>query len=337
LSKNDPRGTGAKGPPLVSLVIPCYNESAVLDLTYRRLVDAAAAWGLPCEMLFIDDGSRDETWSIVRKLAGDDPRVRGLQFSRNFGHQAAVGAGLAAARGDAVVVLDADLQDPPELIQNMIEAWRRGADVVYAQRRQRLGESAFKRTMGYLFYRLLARVNSLEIPADTGDFSLMDRRVVDELLNFREHDLFWRGLRCWTGFKHAAVTFDRPGRAAGQTKYTLSKLLGLASNGLLSFSTVPLRLPLYAGLLTLAIAAGGGVLEGVARVFFGRAAWMPGLSAWGMGFLGGVQLLSLGVIGEYVQRIFNEARGRPRWIVAERVGEAEASPTADLRPVRRAG
>jgi len=319
--------------PLVSLVMPCFNEAEVLPETYRRLSDAARAWDVAVEIVLVDDGSHDQTWHTIQSLAARDPRVRGLKLSRNFGHQAALGAGLSAARGDAVVTLDADLQDPPELVAELIERWRAGFDVVYAQRTRRDGETTFKRMACAAFYRILDRVNEVPIPRDTGDFSLLDSRVVRTLGEFREHALFWRGLRCWSGFRHTAVEFERPGRVRGTTKYTLPKLINLASDGLLSFSRMPLRLALGAGILT-ALGTMSAVLI--------AAAWCllrPGPTPWPLsgGLLamltfGSVQLVCLGIMGEYMNRIYDEVRNRPRWIVEETTGTQEAVAGHRHRP-----
>ena len=320
---------------MLSLVIPCYNEAEVLALTYGALVEAATDWHEPVEIILVDDGSTDETWSIIESLARRDTRVRGIRLARNFGHQAALGAGLEVARGDAVVTLDADLQDPPNLIEQMMARWRQGYEIVYAQRTRRHGESMFKKVAGHLFYRLLDRVNTVSMPRNTGDFALFDARVVRILRQFREHALFWRGLRCWSGFRQTAVYFDRPGRARGKTKYTLRKLVKLASDGLLSFSPLPLRLAFYAGTL---------VLVGTLLTTLGAALWrlgVPGVTPWPISpavfaafYLGSVQLICLGIIGEYLNRIYDEVRDRPRWIVDKTLGmtEAEASKSDEQRP-----
>lgn len=316
---------------MISLLIPCYNESEVLRLTYEAIVDCARSWGEAIELVLVDDGSQDDTWEIITGLARRDPRVRGVRLSRNFGHQAAVGAGLEQAAGDAVIVLDADLQDPPELVPQMLAKWREGYDVVYAQRNRRRGESLFKRVAGNLFYRLLSRVNDVKIPRDTGDFALMDARVVRQLVQLKEHAVFWRGLRCWAGYRHAAVNFDRPGRAKGQTKYTFRKLCRLASDGILSFSSLPLRLGLYAGGVVFCVAS---LLSAGALIY-----WLsvPGAS-WPVSplllctlFLGAIQLQCLGIAGEYLNRIYDEARARPRWIVESTVGALEHQVWGDNR------
>jgi polyisoprenyl-phosphate glycosyltransferase len=317
---------------MLSLIVPCYNESEVLELTYQTLVDESHRWDMPFELVFVDDGSRDDTWPIIMRLAARDARVRGLRMSRNFGHQAAVGAGLAHAVGDAVVVLDADLQDPPQLIATMIERWRQGHEVVAAQRNRREGESSFKKLLGYFFYRLLARITDVDIPKDTGDFALLDRGVVDVLVACREHSMFWRGLRCYAGFRHTFVHFDRPGRARGQSKYTLRKLINLASSGLLSNSAAPLRLGLYLGAATML----GSLLAGIGSLACALFTDItPPVSGLGVSlfFLGSTQLLCLGICGEYLARIYDEVRNRPRWIVAQQIGRTSGAQTGAISRV----
>lgn len=308
---------------MISLVIPCFNESEVLELTYVKLVEAARHWGDLVEMIFVDDGSTDGTWTIIQSFSRRDPRVRGVRLTRNFGHQAAVGAGLERIRGEVVVVLDADLQDPPALVSEMLARWRDGYEIVYAQRQRRHGETWFKLLTASTFYRLLDRLNTVAIPRDTGDFALMDARVARTLASLPEHGLFWRGLRAWSGYRQTAVQFDRPFRAAGKTKYTLGKMLRLASNGLLSFSELPLRLPLYLGAWTMAL-CGGAAAWSVAGTMLGGewAAWTLSPTPLALFFLGGVQLFCLGIAGEYLNRIYDEVRNRPRWLVDAEVGAA---------------
>jgi dolichol-phosphate mannosyltransferase len=306
---------------MISLVIPCYNESEVLPLTYQRLVEAAREWNDSVEMIFVDDGSSDGTWPLIQSLVHRDVRVCGLRLSRNFGHQAAMGAGLERARGDAVIVLDADLQDPPSLIGEMLTRWREGYDVVYAQRNRRHGETRFKRFTASLFYRLMERFTGQSIPRDAGDFSLLDARVARTLVSFREHSLFWRGLRSWSGYRQTAVRFDRPERAAGTTKYTFRKMFRLASHGLLCFSELPMRMPLYAGaaaLLLTGAACAWSVLGSMIGGTWAERTMAAG--SLGLFFLGAVQLLCLGVMGEYLNRIYDEVRNRPRWIVDQEIG-----------------
>jgi dolichol-phosphate mannosyltransferase len=321
---------------MLSLLIPCYNESDVLRLTYDTVVQEAQHWGEALEIVLVDDGSQDDTWQIIRSLATADPRVRGVRLTRNFGHQAALGAGLEHVSGDAVVVLDADLQDPPSLIGEMLAKWREGYEIVYGQRNCRHGESAFKKVAGNLFYRLLDKVTDVPIPRDAGDFALLDARVVRELTTMREHALFWRGLRCWAGGQQTAVHFDRPPRARGESKYTLRKLVQLAGNGVLSFSSLPLRLALYLGGLTLA---------GTALTTLGALGWflLEPAAPWPVSatalvslYVGSAQLLCLGVMGEYLHRIYDDVRGRPRWVVRQTVG-LESQPARQLVPRRLAG
>lgn len=308
---------------MISLVLPCYNESAVLELTYNTLVNASKNWGDTIEIILVDDGSHDDTWELIEGLARRDRRVRGFKLSRNFGHQAAVGAGLEMADGDAVIVLDADLQDPPSLIGEMLQKWRQGYEVVYAQRRKRVGDPAFKRVMTKLFYRLLERANNSAFPRDVGDFALLDAKVVQTLRGFKEHAVFWRGLRWWSGFKQTNVLFDRPERARGETKYTLRKLAQLGIDGLLALSPLPPRLPLYVGAATLALAAGCTLVCGGAKLL-GQASidWATLLLSLALLYVAGAQLCCLGVLGEYLNRIYAEVRNRPRWIVSHAVGEA---------------
>jgi dolichol-phosphate mannosyltransferase len=314
---------------MISLVIPCCNEEEVLRLTHRTLIEAAAAWFEPIEILFVDDGSQDDTWAIIESLAARDPRVRGVRLTRNFGHQAAIGAGLEQARGKAVVILDADLQDPPLLIGEMLARWQEGADIVYAQRTRRQAESLFKRLAGHVFYRVLDRCTETPIPRDAGDFCLLDARVVRTLRRFCEQGLFWRGLRAWTGYRSAVVHFDRPGRVRGQSKYTLRKLLELGGNGLLSFSRWPLRLPFGLGIVLLVLSLFLTCLAAGHRLATSaEAPWLFPPLLLVVLFLGAVQLFSLGVIGEYLQRIYDEVRGRPRWLIEKSVGDS-ARPDPD--------
>jgi dolichol-phosphate mannosyltransferase len=294
----------------------------VLDTSYRTLAQEARTWKESVELIFVDDGSKDDTWQVIERLARRDCRVRGVRMSRNFGHQAAIGAGLEQATGDAVVVLDADLQDPPKLVGEMIARWHEGFDVVAARRKRRQGESAVKKVLGYFFYRFLARITNVPILTDTGDFALLDRRVVDVMLGCEEHALFWRGLRCYAGFRHTFVEFERPSRAAGTSKYTLRKLMGLASNGIFSFSEVPLRLGLYLGMITLV----GCLLLTLGSLAFSLATGSTPLFSplFVLVFLlGSAQLLCMGIIGEYLNRIYAEVRRRPRWIVSEMIGMEE--------------
>jgi dolichol-phosphate mannosyltransferase len=311
---------------LLSVVIPCYNEELVLRTTHERLSHTLAHLGdIQFELIFVDDGSRDATFQLLSELQRGDPRVRVLRLSRNFGHQLAVTAGLAEAAGDAVVVIDADLQDPPEVIAQMLELWREGNDVVYGSRVSREGESRFKLWTAKAFYRLINRLSDTEMPVDTGDFRLMDRKVVDVLVAMPERGRFLRGMVSWVGFRQTPVYYKREARHAGASKYPLLKMMRFAMDGIFSFSVLPLRLASLTGLAAIWIAIGGIILAVIARVFdlydvkFGRG-WASLFVA--VLFMGGVQLLCLGVIGEYLGRIYTEVKQRPLYAVSERLGFA---------------
>jgi dolichol-phosphate mannosyltransferase len=277
----------------------------------------------------VDDGSNDGTLDSLREIQAADPQVRVLALSRNFGHQIAASAGLEAAVGDAVVLIDADLQDPPELIPDMLARWRDGVDVVYGERESRAGETRFKRWSAGLFYRLLNRLSKTPIPIDTGDFRLMDRRVVDAVLAMPERDRFLRGMVAWAGFRQEPIRYRREARTAGESKYPLRRMLRFAADGLLSFSLVPLRLAVYMGLLASALALIGIAYALALRLF--TDIWVPGWTLLFIAvlFLGGVQLLSLGVIGEYLGRVYWEVKRRPLYLVKERLGFA---PPPEDRP-----
>lgn len=306
---------------LLSVVIPCYDEAPVLHLLHERLTKVLPALGPAWEVILVDDGSRDDTLRRLVDFNQADERFKAVGLSRNFGHQAAVAAGLAHARGDVVAVLDADLQDPPEVLSECLDRWRKGDDVVYLVRQKRK-EGLLKRCLYSGFYRLLDRFSALPIPRDSGDFCLMDRCVVDVMASMPERHLFLRGLRAWAGFRQSSLPYDRPLRAAGDTKYPLPKLVGLAADGLFSFSVVPLRLATWFGLLCVVLALGWGLFLLVWRVlgfrFLGHtAAELPG---WTGGVLivilfGSIQLMFLGIVGEYVGRIYEETKRRPRWVV----------------------
>lgn len=310
----------------VSVVVPCFNEEAVLPELFKRLSKAAATWGMDYEIICVDDGSRDDTWKLLKEQHAADPRWRGLSFARNFGHQTAVSAGLYCAMGDAVVVIDADLQDPPEELCRFFEKWRQGYDVVYAIRQNRK-EGVLKKICYWSFYRLMAGIASFDVPLDSGDFCLMNRRVVDIIKQMPERNRFVRGLRAWTGFKQIGIAYERPARAAGETKYGFRKLFKLAWDGLFSFSTVPLVLVSYLGLFISTIAALGIVFTLAQRLFAGwfeklGLAPVPGYATTVISvlFLGGVQLLCLGILGEYIGRIYEEVKRRPMWVVREQHG-----------------
>lgn len=305
---------------LVSLVIPCFNEEAVIAETHRRLAALADAH-VDCqfEFLFVDDGSRDRTWPLLRGIVASDPRARGLAFSRNFGHQFAVTAGIDEARGDAVVLLDADLQDPPEVVATMLAKWREGWQVVYGVRQQRDGESWFKLLAAHMFYRLLNHLSDTPIPLDTGDFRLMDRVVVDALRGMPERDRFLRGMVSWVGFRQFALPYRRAPRFAGTTKYPLRKMVQFAANGILSFSMRPLKVAMDVGLLCAMLACAGIIWAFAMRIATHN--WVPGWTATIIAvlFLGGIQLVCTGILGEYVGRTYMQSKGRPLYIVRERL------------------
>lgn len=304
--------------PLYSVIIPCYNEEAVLRETHKRLTQVLSAMEGDYELIYVNDGSRDQTPQILRELAAADSHVRALQFAKNAGHQMAVTAGLDYARGDALVIIDADLQDPPELIPQMAEKWRTGAQVVFAQRRARAGESAFKKITASAYYKLLSWLTGGMIPRDTGDFRLVDKRVADVIRAMPEHDRFLRGMFAWVGFQQEAVLYDRDKRYAGETHYTLKKMLKLAGDGIFSFSVKPLKAIAGLGLLLLA-AAGITLLTLLILLFCGVPGGLWWLAMLMTGLTGCV-LAALGVLGEYVARIYDEARKRPLYIVAEAIG-----------------
>lgn len=277
------------------------------------------------ELIYVDDGSRDGTLNILRELQHADHRVRVISLSRNFGHQVAVTAGLEHATGDAIVVIDADLQDPPEVILEMLDRWRQGVDVAYGVRSEREGETAFKLWTAKAFYRFINSLSDVAIPLDTGDFRLMDREVVNALLAMPERDRFVRGMVAWVGFRQEPVYYRRAARFAGQTKYPLKKMVRFATDGILSFSLVPLRLAVLMGIVAAGLALLGIVYALTLRLF--TDVWVTGwtLLFIGMLFLGGVQLLFLGIIGEYLGRVYGEVKRRPLYLVKERLGFQYAS------------
>jgi len=328
---------------LLTVVVPCYNEEAVILETHRRLAEILA--GLPdlaYEIVYVNDGSRDRTGELLRTLAGADQHVRVLELSRNFGHQIAVTAGIEHAAGDAVVLIDADLQDPPEVIPEMVARWREGYDVAYGVRVDREGESRFKLMTASAFYRLMARLTDTEIPLDTGDFRLMDRNVVEALRAMPERDRFVRGLVSWTGFRQIGVPYRRAPRFAGSSKYPLAKMVRFAMDGIASFSVKPLTAATYVGFAVAGLAVLGIAYAIVLRLF--TSIFVPGWTALFIAvlFIGGVQLISLGIMGEYVGKIYFEAKRRPHYLVSERLGFERnvARPTLMPRSVtheRRAG
>ena len=318
---------------LLSVVVPCFDEEPCLRETHRRLVATLEAVPeLAFELVYVDDGSRDAGLSLMREFQRADPRVRVLALSRNFGHQIAVTAGLKSAAGDAVVVIDADLQDPPEVIPEMLERWRRGADVAYGLRTEREGETRFKRWTASAFYRLLGRLADIPIPLDTGDFRLMDRAVADAFLAMPERDRFVRAMVAWTGFRQEPVPYRRAARAVGATKYPFGKMLGLAVSAIVSFSPAPLRLAIWLGFLVSGWRARASSMSSssVSSPTCRSAGWASLLVA--VLFLGGVQLICLGILGAYLGRIYGEVKRRPLYLVKERLGFPSTGRTAGRDP-----
>jgi polyisoprenyl-phosphate glycosyltransferase len=311
--------------PKYSLVIPVYNEESNIPELYRRVSAVMDGLDGTSELILINDGSQDRTLELLRELHALDDRVVYLGLARNFGHQIAVTAGLEYTRGDAVIVLDADLQDPPELIPDMLALWREGYDVVYAQRIERVQESWFKKLCAYGYYRILKELADVEIPTDTGDFCLMDREIVKLLNNMPERNRYIRGLRSWIGFNQTALKFKRDPLFAGDVKYTFTKSLGLAINGLVSFSTVPLRLSTYLGLFSAFAAVVMAILVLYWRIFTKSSLNGFATIAIAIFFLGAVQLISIGILGEYIGRIYDEVKGRPLYTLAE-VGRKKEVP-----------
>jgi glycosyltransferase involved in cell wall biosynthesis len=322
-------------PPVLTVVVPCFDEMEVLPRFHARLRPVMDGLGEAWEVLYVNDGSRDQTLAAALALQAADPdRVSVLNLARNFGKEAALTAGLdhAAATG-AVVVIDADLQDPPEVIPDLVAAWREGFDVAYAQRRARAGESWTKRATSAAFYRLMERVGGkVQLPRDTGDFRLISRRTLDALLAMRERHRFMKGLFAWVGFPSKAVLYDREPRVAGETKWNYWALWNFSIEGITSFTTLPLRLATYVGLATAVFAMLYGLQVVVRTALYGNpVAGYPSLMAVVL-FLGGVQLMTLGIIGEYLGRVFNEAKGRPIYIseryLPRRAAEPPRTPAA---------
>jgi dolichol-phosphate mannosyltransferase len=304
----------------ISVVVPCFNEEDVLRETHERLTDALSKTDLEYEIVYVNDGSRDRTLEILRELTATDSHVRVVSFSRNFGHQVAVTAGVDFTSGDAVVLIDADLQDPPELIHDMVRLWHDGYQVVYGTRESRNGESAFKLLTAKYFYRIINSISDVDIPLDTGDFRLMDRCVVDVLKKMPERDRFLRGMVSWIGFKQTALTYDRSERIAGGTKYPLHKMVRFALDGIVSFSLVPLRLATVCGFVAAAMTMVAILYALVLRLFTDIPVSGPTLLFIAITFLGGMTLLCLGIIGEYVGRIYRELKRRPLYVVDEALG-----------------
>lgn len=303
--------------PTFSIVAPNFNESQTIPEFYRRVCATMDALGEPWELVWVDDGSTDDSADKIRLIATQDPRVRKVIFARNFGHQIAVTAGLDYSRGQAVIIMDSDLQDPPEVIPELIAKWREGFEVVYAIRTEREGETWFKLFTASLFYRLIYRITDVKIPLDTGDFRLLDRKVVNVLNQMRERHRFLRGMSVWVGFRQTGVPYRRAARYAGETKYPLKKMIKFASDAITGFSYFPLQLATYLGffcasLSILAIPVVIALRLAGSQAFFGQASTLIATL-----FLGGVQLISLGILGEYIGRLYDQVKGRPLYIVRE--------------------
>ncbi len=298
---------------LLSVIIPLYNEEEIVAKTFSVLEQELA--GIEHELIFVNDGSTDRTREILESILPKTPQNTLINFSRNFGHQAAFSAGLRHARGRAVVIIDGDLQDPPALIRDMLEKWKEGYQVVYAQRKKRKGETFFKKASAHAFYKILHSLTSIDIPMDTGDFRLMDRVVVDQLNALPERNRFLRGLVCWVGFKRIGILYDRKERTAGKSKYPLRKMLRLAMDGITSFSTTPLKISFLTGMLATIIAFGLFVWS-VLEKFLNPVTTVPGWASLmtAIVFFGGIQLMSIGILGEYIGRIYEEVKQRPLYI-----------------------
>ena len=310
----------------VSVIVPCFNEAAVLPELFKRMNAAASGWGMDYEIVCVDDGSGDNTWPMLKQQNAENHRWRSLSFARNFGHKTAVSAGLFHATGDAVVVIDADLQDPPEEVSRLLAKWQEGYEVVFATRKKRR-DPFVKQILAWGFYRLLEKMTPLPMARDAGDFCLLDRKVVAVMNALPERSRYLRGLRTWCGFRQTSVEFDRAERAAGVPQYTFKKSFKLAMDGLLSFSAVPLRLATYLGLWVSGFAFLGAVFTLMQKLFaeqFAKIGLAPGPGfptiVISVLFLGGVQLICLGILGEYIGRIYEEVKGRPLWIIRDSAG-----------------
>jgi glycosyltransferase involved in cell wall biosynthesis len=313
--------------PDYSFVVPIFNEEETLEELYRRLQPVMESLDGPCEVILIDDGSVDGSSEVMCRLHERDPRVKVVRLSRNFGHQIALTAGLDHAVGKAVIIMDGDLQDPPEVALQLARRWREGYDVVYAVRDERAGESRTKRVTARWFYRLMGRISEVDLPADTGDFRLVDRRVVDIVSGMREHRRYLRGMFAWVGYEQTGVHYVRAARYRGETKFPMRNMLSFALDGIVSFSTAPLRLALRFGFVVSVLSFLLGAAAAVVKL--GGLFAVPGWAsiAVGMAFLGGVQLTVLGVIGEYIARVYDEVKQRPLYLVREVFGFNAVEPS----------
>jgi len=307
--------------PTFTIIAPNFNEAGSVDEFYRHIQETMDSLNEPWELVWVDDGSTDDSTEKIRELARQDPHVHPVIFARNFGHQIAVTAGLDYSRGQAVIIMDSDLQDPPEVILELAEKWKEGYEVVYAVRGEREGESWFKKFTAAMFYRLIYSITDVKIPVDTGDFRLMDRKVVDVLKLMKERHRFPRGMSAWVGFRQIGVTYKRSARVAGVTKYPFRKMVKLALNAITGFSYFPLQVATYFGFVSAGVAILAIPVVVYMRImgsgaFFGQATTLIAVL-----FLGGVQLISLGILGEYIGRLYDEAKGRPLYIVRDAPGE----------------
>ncbi|MCB1840106.1 MAG: glycosyltransferase family 2 protein [Rhodospirillales bacterium] len=315
MSKTAPKKTSKE---LISIVIPCYNEQEVIRTCHTKVVEAIENLPYGFEIIYINDGSRDKTIEILREINAEDKRARILNLSRNFGKEAAMTAGIDACKGEALIILDADLQDPPVLIPELIKIWKeQDVDVVYGQRVEREGETWLKKATASAFYRVINHISAVSIPRNTGDFRLMNRRAIEALKKLREHHRFMKGLFAWIGYKQAALQYNREPRAAGTTKWNYWKLSNFAMEGITSFSIVPLRIATLVGFLISLLAFGYGTFILLKTLFFGRD--LPGYASLMVmiTFLSGIQLLTIGILGEYIGRIFGETKNRPLYFIEE--------------------
>jgi polyisoprenyl-phosphate glycosyltransferase len=317
---------------MLSVVVPVFNETDVIPHFYQRITKVGESLDMAYEVIFVDDGSKDGSFEKLAAIAQFDSRIRVLRFSRNFGHQVAITAGVDHALGDCIAVIDSDLQDPPEVIARMVDKWREGYDVVYGVRAKRAGETRFKLWTASIFYRMMRSVTNVEIPVDVGDFRLMSRRATDQLRNLRETDRFVRGLVSWIGFRQTGIEYEREARFAGETKYPFKKMLKFALDGITSFSTLPLKLATWMGYCASAFA-----FLYLFTVFIQKFVFHITVQGWAtimvaVLFLGGVQLICLGIAGEYIGRIFNEIKRRPIYIIQESLGATDTlSPSVPAR------
>jgi polyisoprenyl-phosphate glycosyltransferase len=304
---------------MYSIIIPIFNEEAILPVLHQRLIEALTPVGQAFEVLLVDDGSRDRSFDLMMEIHRKDSRFKIIRLSRNFGHQVAISAGLDLCEGDAVIIMDGDLQDPPELLPQMIERWKAGYHVVFTVKKSRK-ENPLKRAAFSAFYRLLHALSSIDIPMDAGNFSLLDRRVVDALTSMPERNRYISGMRAWSGFRQTAIEYDREERYAGEPRMSLGKLVRLALDGIFSFSNAPLRMAVYFGLTAACLSFAGGLYVLSEKLFTDKAILGWASTIISITFVGGMILLTLGVIGEYIGRIYEEVKNRPLYVIRDKVG-----------------